>query len=167
MSALRDFAANALLIGAGATLLLDLWSVLLQRVLAVPAPNWSLVGRWIGHVARGRWRHPAIGKADPVRSERALGWAAHYAIGIAFATALLLIAGLDWARAPTLLPALIVGVATVVFPFFVLQPGMGLGFAASKAPNPLQARLRSLLTHTVFGIALYVAASVAALLIRA
>jgi hypothetical protein len=166
MSPLLEFATSAVLIGAGATALLDLWSALLQRAFAVPAPNWSFVGRWVGHLARGRWMHPAIGKAEPLRGERALGWTAHYAIGIAFASALLLVAGPGWVRSPTLLPALIFGVATVVFPFFVMQPGMGLGLAASKAPNPLQARLRSLVTHGVFGVGLYVAASVTALLVR-
>ena len=166
MNALLGFATSAVLIGAGATAVLDVWSAVLQRGFAVPAPNWSLVGRWVGHLARGRWMHPAIGKAEPLRGERALGWTAHYAIGIAFAAALVLVAGPEWVRTPTLLPALIFGVATVVFPFFVMQPGMGLGFAASKAPSPTQARLRSLVTHGVFGLALYVAASVSALLVR-
>jgi hypothetical protein len=166
MSALPEFATSAVLIGAGATALLDLWSAVLQRGFAVAAPNWSFVGRWVGHLARGRWMHPAIGKAEPLRGERALGWIAHYAIGIVFAATLLRIAGPDWARSPTLLPALTFGVATVLFPFFVMQPGMGLGFAASKAPNPTQARLRSLMTHAVFGIGLYGAASVTALLVR-
>jgi len=166
MSPLLEYAARAALVGAGATALLDLWSAFLQRWFAVPAPNWSLVGRWVGHVAHGRFAHAAIGKAPPLRGERALGWAAHYAIGIAFAAALFGIEGLEWARNPTLLPALIVGVATVVFPFFVMQPGMGLGFAASKSPNPAQARLRSLTAHAVFGMGLYVAASLTAGLLQ-
>jgi hypothetical protein len=50
------------------------------------------------------------------------------------------------------------GIATVVFPFFILQPSLGLGIAASKTPKPMQARLKSLATHTIFGIGLYVSA---------
>lgn len=38
----------------------------------------------------------------------------------------------DWARRPTLLPALIVGLATAVAPPLIMQPGMGLGIAASR-----------------------------------
>jgi hypothetical protein len=166
MSPLLESAARAVLVGAGATALLDLWSAFLQRSFGVPSPNWSLVGRWVGHVAHGRFAHLAIGKARPLRGERALGWTAHYAIGIAFAVALLCIEGLAWARNPTLLPALIVGVATVVFPFFVMHPGMGLGFAAAKSANPAQARLRSLTTHAVFGLGLYIAASLTARLLQ-
>ncbi len=59
---------------------------------------------------------------------------------------------------PTLWPALLYGIATVVFPFFVMQPALGLGVAGSRTPNPLQARAKSLATHTVFGGGLYVCA---------
>ena len=48
------------------------------------------------------------------------------------------------------------GIATVLVPFFTMQPAFGLGVAASKTPNPNKARLKSLMTHTVFGVGLYV-----------
>jgi hypothetical protein len=38
-----------------------------------------------------------------------------------------------------------------------MQPGMGLGIAASRAPDPRAARLRSLTTHAIFGLGLYAA----------
>jgi hypothetical protein len=56
-----------------------------------------------------------------------------------------------------LLPALAVGVATVVVPLFVMQPAMGAGFAASRTPTPLKNCLRSLATHAVFGVGMYLA----------
>jgi hypothetical protein len=43
-------------------------------------------------------------------------------------------------------------------PFFVMQPAMGLGFAASRARRPGAARVQSLLTHLVFGGGLYAGA---------
>ena len=73
--------------------------------------------------------------------------------------------GLEWARPPTWLPALIVGLATVVAQFFIMQPGMGAGIAASKTPNPAQARLRSIINHTVFGFGLYISAVLTAMLV--
>jgi len=101
-----------------------------------------------------------------VRGECMLGWVLHYTSGVAFAAMLLTVVGTGWLRQPTLWPALAIGVCTVVFPFFVMQPGMGAGFAASRTPDPNRARLRSLLTHTVFGLGLYVAALVVAALLR-
>ncbi|WP_245417504.1 DUF2938 domain-containing protein [Aminobacter sp. AP02] len=148
----------AVLIGTGATIVMDLWGILSKLLFGIPALNFAMVGRWIGHFPRGRFAHDAIAKASPVRGERVIGWSAHYAIGIVFAGLLLTTWGIDWARNPTLLPALIVGVLTVAAPFFIMQPGMGAGVAASKTPRPNVARLRSLLTHTVFGFGLYVSA---------
>jgi hypothetical protein len=75
-----------------------------------------------------------------------------------FALVFIVLTSGDWLARPTLLPALVYGIATVVFPFFLMQPSFGLGIAASRAPNPVQARLKSLVTHTVFGLGLYVCA---------
>jgi hypothetical protein len=58
-----------------------------------------------------------------------------------------------WLARPTLLVALLYGIGTVAFPFFILQPSLGLGVASSKTPKPAQARLKSPATHTVFGSA--------------
>jgi hypothetical protein len=47
-----------------------------------------------------------------------------------------------------------------------MQPGMGMGIAASKTPNPKAARLKSIVSHTVYGIGLYSSALLSTLLIR-
>jgi Protein of unknown function (DUF2938) len=159
-----DYAGSALFIGAGATLTTDLWAIARGRLFGVPAPDWGLVGRWLGHMARGRFRHERIATAEPVRGERVIGWTAHYLIGIAFAGGLLAICGLAWARQPTLAPALAFGIATVAAPFLLMQPGMGAGIAASRTPRPNSARLQSLVTHAVFGLGLYAAGLVLKLL---
>ncbi|MFN3672012.1 MAG: DUF2938 domain-containing protein, partial [Bosea sp. (in: a-proteobacteria)] len=118
-------------------------------------PNWALVGRWFAHLPRGRFVHEDIAQAEPVANERAIGWIAHYAVGILFAAALLLIWGLGWARNPSFLPALIVGLVTVGCGWFILQPGMGAGIAASKRSNAGQVRVLNIVGHVVFAIGLY------------
>ncbi len=157
MSEGLEFVVRAALIGIGATVVFDLWAFL-RRFFGAPASNWGFVGRWFGHFLRGRFVHASIAQASAVRGELIIGWAAHYAIGIIFAALLVAICGLDWARHPTPLPALIFGLVTVAVPFFVMQPAMGAGIASSKTPNPAQARLRSIAGHTVFGIGLYASA---------
>ena len=87
-----------------------------------------------------------------------MGWFAHYSIGVTFAALLLAIYGLEWAQKPTLLPALIIGMVTVVAPLFVLQPALGAGIASSKTPMPVFNCIKSLTAHTVFGLGLYLAA---------
>jgi len=148
------------LTGVGATIITDVWSIVRKRLFAIPPPNFGLVGRWVAHIARGRFRHDSIAAATPVRGEVALGWSVHYAIGIAFAFLLPAFWGPEWLRNPTLGAALLVGVNTVVAPFFIMQPAMGAGILASRTPNPPAARFHSLITHAVYGLGVYIAARI-------
>jgi hypothetical protein len=157
---------RAVLIGGGATLTMDLWAAALRR-LGVPSLDFALLGRWIGHLPDGQLRHARIAEAPPVRGERLIGWSAHYAIGVAFAALLVATFGLDWARAPSLLPALLTGVVTVVAPLFVLQPALGAGIASSRTAAPLFNCMKSAATHTVFGLGLYLAALATAAVVPA
>lgn len=155
-------AVQTAVIGVIATVTIDLWAQLLGRLFGMTSLDYAMVGRWLGHMPSGRFAHPGIARAAPVSGERALGWFAHYAIGVAFAAGLVALTGPDWLRAPTLFPALGFGIVTVAVPFFVMQPAFGAGVAASKTPKPVQMRLRSLMTHGVFGIGLYVGACLVA-----
>lgn len=146
------------LVGAGATAVLDGWLWVSKR-LGLPSSGFALVGRWVGHFARGRIAHASIAKAEPIAHELGLGWLIHYCVGIAFAALLVAAQGTAWLRDPSLGPALAIGVATVVLPLFMMQPAMGAGFAASKTPTPLKNCLRSLVNHAVFGAGLYLAAT--------
>jgi len=131
---------------------------LLQRAFKVPFPNFCLLGRWLRHMPEGKLAHVSIASAPQKRLECAVGWIAHYVIGAVFALGLVALAPHGWLARPTLLPALLFGLGTVLFPYLVMQPAYGLGVAASKAPNPAAARLKSLMSHGVFGLGLYLAA---------
>ncbi len=157
MSEGLEFVLRAALIGVGATLAMDAWAFVLRR-FGVPSLDFALLGRWIGHLRQGRWKHASISAAAPVRGEALIGWSAHYSIGISFAALLLAIFGLEWARSPTPGPALFIGLVTVVAPLFVLQPAMGAGIASSKTARPVFNCLKSVVTHAVYGIGLYLAA---------
>ena len=156
-----DLLPSTIWTGLGATAAMDLWTLARRRLFGVPMPSYAMVGRWLAHLSHGQFRHEAIARAQPVRHEAALGWSAHYAIGIAFAALLPALWGAGWFQAPTPGPALAVGIATVLAPFLLLQPGMGAGIAASRTPRPAMARLHSLLNHVVFGFGLYLAACAA------
>jgi hypothetical protein len=152
-----DYLVCVVPIGAGATAVMDFWAAARTWLLGIPPLDYGMVGRWLAYLARGRFRHESIAAAPPVQGERLIGWTAHYLIGIAFAAVLLAIWGLDWARHPTIGPALIVGIGSVAAPFLLMQPVMGAGVAASRTPRPATARLHSLATHGIFGLGLYAA----------
>lgn len=148
-------------VGAGATFLLDLWSLVLKR-LGVPSLDFAMLGRWIGHLRHGRWFHRRIADAAPVAGEAWIGWTAHYAIGVGFTGLLVACYGTDWLRSPTPGPALVIGIVTAVAPLFVLQPALGAGIAASRTPAPVFNSVKSVVSHAVFGMGMYLAALAAA-----
>lgn len=145
-----------LFLGIGATAVMDLWGMLRKPLLGIPAPNYGMVGRWLAHMTHGQFRHDSIAASSPIRRENIIGWTAHYLIGITFAAFLIGIWGASWIHNPTIGPALAVGLGTVAAPFLLMQPGMGAGIAASRTQKPTSARVHSIITHTIFGIGLYV-----------
>lgn len=145
-------------IGIGATMTMDLWRLLLQKAFGISSLDLALLGRWVGHLREARFVHASIAKSPAIRGELILGWMSHYAIGIGFAGLLPLIWGAGWPQNPTLIPALAVGVATVLAPWFLMQPAMGLGFAARNTPAPNAVRLRNLAIHSVYGLGLFASA---------
>jgi hypothetical protein len=125
---------RAALVGMGGTIVLDLYAFLMQRMFGVPA-NWKMVGRWLGHMSKGEFVQTNVEQAEPVPGEHALGWAFHYVIGI-----------------------LILALALLVLPYFVMMPGMGMGIAGSRTPKPNVTRLKSVIGHSMFGIGMYLTA---------
>src|SRR6266850_4622875 len=108
--------------GIGATLIMDLWNLFLKRAFGIPSLNYCLLGRWLRHMPGGTFRHASIGAASRKPFECTIGRIAHYTIGAVFALVFVVLASGDWLARPTLLPALLYAVGTVVFPFFIMQP---------------------------------------------
>ena len=153
-----DLLSNALAIGIGATVFMDLWALVQKLVCRAKGLDFALVGRWAGHLALGSRTGGHISSEATIPNERALGWTIHYLTGVIFAAIFLAIMGEDWMQSPTIAPALLFGAFSVMAPFLILQPGLGAGIAASKAPKPNVARIRSLITHLMFGLGLYLSA---------
>ncbi|MFW1859497.1 DUF2938 domain-containing protein [Acinetobacter defluvii] len=150
---------NIIFIGIGATLLIDLCAVLLKKLFNIPTLNYALMGRWILIFLRfGKLKHQNIQQAPLQNFEHAFGWVIHYLIGIIFALCFILMVGITWLSQPNLFPAICFGITTVFFPFFIMQPCLGMGLFTSKMAEPWKARLKSLLTHTLFGIGLFLSA---------
>lgn len=157
MSPSVDMVLRTVIAGIVATAVMDAWAFAMKHLFRVPASDWGMVGRWVGHFPQGRFRHDSIAKAAPVAGETVIGWTTHYVTGIAYAALSVAVFGTAWAQAPTPGRAVLIGVIMLVAPFFIMQPGMGYGIAAARTPNPMAARLRSLMNHLAFGIGLYLA----------
>jgi hypothetical protein len=143
------------LIGIGGTVAMDIWAIILWRLFGQSAPNWAPVGRWTWHLQDGTVFHDSIAHATPYANEQALGWAFHYFVGIVYGVVLALFMGETWLAEPTLLPAFIWGIVTVGAGWFLLHPGLGLGWMASNTPNPMKVRAMGLIAHTIFALGMW------------
>src|SRR5688500_6118469 len=108
-----DLVVRGLVMGVAGSALMDAWSAALRR-FGTPTLDYRLLGRWIGYFPKGRFVHERIAASAPVTGEVAIGWLAHYAIGVTFAFVLLAIWGRPWLEAPSIGPALAVGIGTIV-----------------------------------------------------
>ena len=146
-----------LAIGIAATLAIDLWASFL-KLFKIKSLDYRYVGRWIGNFPKGKFFHNKIQNTPPIEHELLIGWTIHYLIGISFAFVLIAVYGIKWLDEPTILPAIIIGLITSIAPFFIMQPSFGFGIASSKLPHPNLLRLKSLGTHLIYGIGLYLSA---------
>lgn len=148
-------ALRILAIGVTATVAIDLWATFANKVLGWPRTNWALVGRWIGHMREGQFTHVSIAASPAIVHESALGWAFHYVVGCIYAALYLVYVSTAQMGQPTLVSAVLFGWVTILSPWLLMQPALGLGICASKAPRSNLVRLQNLIIHTIFGLSLY------------
>ena len=149
-----------LIVGILATVTMDVVAVIALRLgIAGRGPRRTgpdLIGRWIGYLLRGKFRHTDILHTPPLRGELVLGLAAHYLIGIALTLVYL---GLLVVAHATPTAAILYGTATTVFPWFLMFPSQGMGWLGRDAPENTHLARVSLFNHIIFGLdpALWVA----------
>ena len=148
-------ALRVFVMGITATVAIDLWATFANRTLGWPRTNWKMVGRWIGHMRDGQFTHTSIGSSPPIAHEAILGWGFHYVVGCVYAALYLAYVNIVHMGQPTLVSAVLFGLATILSPWLLMQPALGLGICASKAPRPALVRMQNLIIHTIFGLALY------------
>lgn len=153
-----EVALRASIIGIGGTVAMDAWAAMLQYLVRTPATNWAMVGRWLGHIPKGKFRHENMGAVAPIRGEALIGWIFHYGIGIAYGLLLVAVNGRGWLAEPTVIPAVLLSLVLLVAPYLVMMPGLGFGIAGSRTPKPNVTRLKSVLAHTMFGLGMYATA---------
>ena len=152
---MTGFMANAIVSGIFATVVLDVWQRVLHAATGIPPTNWGIVGRWFAHMPRGRFMHDSIVEAAPVGNEAAIGWAMHYLIGIIYGLVYVGLITSVLSATPSLLNGFLFGAASVVIPWFLMMPALGVGVMGAKAPNPAVPRYTALAAHCIYGVALY------------
>tara|TARA_Y100001956_G_scaffold82919_1_gene106818 strand:- start:3519 stop:4010 length:492 start_codon:yes stop_codon:yes gene_type:complete len=141
--------------GLGATVFTDLIAILRQG-WAVTHGFYCLVGRWVGSFRYHGPVHDDIRASVPVVGEAMFGWSAHVLLGVMYGIGFAMLFGSSALEKPQIWQGLSFGIATVLVPWLIFQPLFGWGFAMSKAPDPWTLRMKGVITHTVFGLGVWV-----------
>jgi hypothetical protein len=113
----------------------------------------ALFARWVGNVLRGRVAHDDIATAPDVAIAPAAAIGVHYAIGVVLAAAWLALV-LRARRRLGPAHAVLYGVATSVFAWFLMFPAMGYGVLGLDGPPGALLLRTSLVNHVAYGLAL-------------
>ena len=111
----------------------------------------ELVGRWVGGLARGRFRHENMAAEPAIRGEAAMGLAVHCLTGVTLTQAYYEVLRRG-GREPGVLSATAYGAATALLPLLVMYPSWGLGPLAVRSGEAARLSRIMLLGHTAFGV---------------
>lgn len=153
---------QSIISGIVATAILDLWQQLLRLSAGIPGSDWAIIGRWFAYLPRGRFVHTGITQTPPFPNELAIGWAAHYVVGIAYGFIYVTLIVLVLASTPNLVNGLVFGAVSTVVAWFIMMPGLGAGIFAHKTDTAVRSSILAFLAHVVFGLGLFLGATVVA-----
>lgn len=142
-------------LGIFATVAIDIWATFSNKVLNFPRTNWAMVGRWLGHIPNGTFMHDPVSSSPEIKYEDSIGWVFHYFIGVTYAAIYVVLVIWVLEGDTTLFSSWVFGLVTILSPWLILQPALGLGICAVKAPKPNIIRLQNIVIHSIFGMALY------------
>lgn len=145
---------QSILAGISATVTMDVMTGFARRAGLAAGGKGEWVGRWYLGMAKGRFHQRDIVSSKKRRGEKCAALTGHYVIGIALAVAY--VHGAAWLNlsAAAFLPSVGFGIATVIFPLFVVYPALGFGCCGHRMPE-LKSLQTSLLNHIFYGFGLW------------
>lgn len=146
---------DGVVVGVAATVTMDVLGAVARRAGVAAGASGKLVGRWYLGMARGRFVHSNIAEAPEQPGEVRAAMVGHYLIGIALAVVYLFGAGWLGLSPASLGVALGYGLATCVFPWFLVYPSLGYGTFGLKGPREMKPIISSVLYHLFYGFGLW------------
>lgn len=149
---------HILYIGIMATLFIDCYTWFIKTIFNIDSLNYRYLGRWALSLFKGQYRHDLIFTSPKIPYEITIGWLLHYLIGIVLVAFFVMIIGANWLVMPQFSSAFLFGICSTLLPLLILQPLFGLGIAGLKQSHSKRVWLKSLVIHSLFGLAIYLSA---------
>ena len=151
------------LVGTG---LMDIVGIFATEKLKIRWGGWggnAALGRWALGIFGGHFVHKNIIESSPVKNEVLAGGAFHYFTGgsLALTYPLFYLIFNVPMQGNHLIYSLLWGLATVIFPWFILFPGFGWGFFGVRAPNNVRSFISPMVEHLFYGLGLGIVLNIA------
>jgi len=147
-------------VGVAGTVTMDVLGSLSRKAGLSAGANGQWVGRWYIGIARGQFVHADIAASPEHAGEKRAALVGHYVIGITLAVIYVVGAGLAGISPGSFVAAVGYGLATCVFPWFLVLPALGFGVFGRKGPPELKLFISTLLNHLFYGLGLWWIANV-------
>lgn len=141
--------------GVAATLTMDVLGAVSRRLGLAAGAEGAWVGRWYLGMARGRFVHSDITASPRLAGEGRAALIGHYLIGILLAVFYVVGARLLGISPGSFVAALGFGLATCVFPWFLVLPGLGFGAFGRTGPKERRLFTATVLNHSFYGLGLW------------
>jgi len=148
------------LVGIVGTVTMDVLAIMCGRLGVAKGAKAQWVGRWYLGMAQGRFTHANIAAAPEQTGEMRAALVGHYIVGTTLGVFYVL--GTRWVDVSpaSFIVAVGYGLATCVFPWFLVFPALGFGVFGQRAPAELEVFRASVLNHLGYGLGLWWVASV-------
>lgn len=146
--------------GVAATVTMDVLGSISRKLGLTAGASGRWVGRWYLGMLRGRFAHTDIAAIPEQAGEKQAALIGHYVIGVVLAVFYVVGAGWLDVSPGLLVVAIAYGLATCVFPLFLVYPALGFGPLGLRAPAGLRPITTSLMNHLFYGFGLWWAVKV-------
>ena len=143
------------LVGVVGTVTMDVLAGASRKFGVTAGAKGQWVGRWYLGIARGQFVHSNIAAAPEQPGEKRAALIGHYVIGVTLAVLYVIGAGWLGLSPSSFFVAVGYGLATSVFPWFLLFPALGFGLFGREGPPELRLFTSSLLNHLFYGLGLW------------
>jgi hypothetical protein len=134
---------------------MDVLASVSQKVGLIVGAQGNWVGRWYLGIARGQFVHSDIARFPELPGEKWAALVGHYVIGVVLT--IIYLVGAEWLDilAASLAAAVGYGLATSIFPWFLVFPALGFGMLGRNGPPELRLFTSSVVNHLSYGLGLW------------
>jgi len=144
--------------GLVGSIFMDVIEEIMSKVGIQSGVKATHIGRWAHGLSKGKFYYSDIDKVAPVNNELKIAFVFHYLVGgglVALGYPVLLYFYNIFSLSLPIPLAVVYGLLTCVFPWFILMPSIGKGMAGNQMPAQAMPIIAPVISHLAYGLGLW------------